>query len=144
MSIEDNKLLVRRLFEEFVNEANEATADEVIHPDTIDHSASSQTPAGRAPGVEGVKQFFVHFRKSFPHLQSTIEDIIAEGDRVAIRYTAHTKHEGDYLGIPATNKEVTLTGIAIYRVADGQLAEAWLESNALGLLQQLGALPTMP
>lgn len=64
--------------------------------------------------------------------------------RVAIRYTARTKHEGDYLGIPATNKEVTLTGIAIYRIADGKLAEAWLESNALGLLQQIGALPATP
>lgn len=144
MSIEENKTLVRRLFQEFVNEANEATAHEVIHADTIDHSASAQTPVGRSPGVEGVKEFFLHFRKGFPHLQSTIEDLIAEGDKVAVRWTLRSRHEGDYSGIPATGKDVTLTGIAIYRVADGKLAEAWLESDALGFLQQLGAVPTTP
>ncbi len=138
MSIEENKTLVRRLLEEVWNRENLAAADEVLAPSFVDHSPY--------PGhASGDKQAFTDsraaFHEAFPDLQFSIQDLIAEGDKVVARWRMHGTHQGEYLGFPATDKQFTITGISIYRIADGKIAEAWVEPNMLGLLQQLGQIP---
>jgi len=109
----------------------------VLTPDTIDHNPSP----GQGPGLEGVKQVFKEFVAAFPDFQLTVEDMIAEGDKVASRLTLRATHRGEFQGVPATGKQVTQTGIDIVRIAGGKVVERWSEFDNLGLLQQLGAVP---
>ena len=136
MSSEENKAITRRLFEEVLNRGNLALADEIVSPDNVFH-----TPTGPVQGLEGYKQFVNMYLCAFPGLQFTIEDEIAEGDKVVTRYTARGTHRGDLLGIPPTGKQATVTGIVIGRFANGKLVEGWLDFDALGMLQQLGVVP---
>ena len=136
MSAEENKALFRRLVDEFINTGNEAVADEVMTPDFVEHEE-----LGGPPTREGVKQFFAMFRAAFPDLRVTIEDMIAEGDKVVARLTMRGTHQGEFLGIPPTGKQVTMGVIDIVRVADGKAVEHWGISDQLGLMQQLGAIP---
>lgn len=136
MSIEQNKAIVRRLAEEFWNEGNAAVLDEVFVANFVDHS----TP-GLAPGREGLKQFIIPFRDAFSDIHNTVDDVIVEGDKVAWRWTFRGTHKGPVMGIPATGKVITLTGITIDRIAGGQIVERWNQMDALGMLQQLGVVP---
>lgn len=136
MSAEANKALVRRLVEE-INRRNLAAIDTLLAPDFVDHSA----PPGHAPGPEGFRQSIGMFVGAFPDFQWTIDDLLAEGDKVVLRVTARGTHRGELMGIAPTGKAVTVTGIAIFRVADGTIAEEWVNRDLLGLLQQLGAVP---
>ena len=81
------------------------------------------------------------YRSAFPDIQFTIEDLIAEGDKIVTRYTARGTHRGDLQGIPPTGRQVTVTGIIISRFANGKFVEGWLDFDALGMLQQLGVIP---
>ncbi len=141
MAIEENKALVRRLVEEVWNRENLAAADELLAPTFIDHNPLPGSVSDR----NGDKQAFAAARsavhETFPDLRFTIEDLIAEDDKVVARWRMHGTHQGEYLGHPATGKQFTITGISIYRIADGQIVEAWIEPNTLGLLQQLGQIP---
>ncbi len=113
MSTEDNKALVRRLYEEVFNRGNLPTVDELLATDYIDHTALP----GTSPGPEGLKQFISMFRAAFPDLHFTIEDMIAEGDTVVVRQTYRGTHKGDLMNIPPTGKQVTITSIDIGRFA---------------------------
>jgi steroid delta-isomerase-like uncharacterized protein len=135
MSIEENKAIIRHYLEEAWNKKNLAVVDEFIAPDLIQHIRN--VPLGR----EGIKQFFSMIYGSFPDAHLTIEDVVAEGDMVAWRFTVRATHIGSFRGIPPTGKPVTLTGIAMTRMRDGQMAENWNETDDLGLLQQLGVIP---
>jgi steroid delta-isomerase-like uncharacterized protein len=137
MSTEENKALVRREYEDGVNQKDFAIRDEVLAGNYIAHFP------GLPPlhGIEAFKQFTSSFFAAFPGLQTTIEDLIAEGDKVAIRQIWRGTHNGTFLGIPPTGKQVTFTSTEFYRVAGGELAEEWVELDMLGLLQQLGAIP---
>jgi steroid delta-isomerase-like uncharacterized protein len=138
VSIEDNKALVRRFYEE-IDKGNIAAMDELVAEDYLDHSPP---PFPVAPGREGLKQAFELFWKATPgHHQ--IEDQIAEGDKVVTRLTAYGKHEGDLPGIPRTGNEMKMTAVAIHRIADGKLAEKWSDKDVLGMLQQLDVIPRM-
>lgn len=96
-----------------------------------------------APAVlERIKQTAIPFLNAFPDWQGTVEDVIAEGDRVMNRWTGHGTHKGDMMGIPATLKPVKLSGITIFRVADGKIVEEWTHMDTLGLMQQLGVVPS--
>jgi steroid delta-isomerase-like uncharacterized protein len=137
MSTQENKTLNRRLVEEGFSQGNMAVLDELIADDCLDHSA----PPGTPPGLEGVKQFFIMFRGAFPDLHYTVEDQVAEGDKVVTRNTWRGTHQGAFLGIPPTGKQVVVTGIDITRWAGGKAVEHWANQDTLGLMQQLGVIP---
>ena len=139
MSTEENKALSRRGIEEAWNKGNLGIIDEVIVPDVVIHDLGN--PAGEIRGREAVKTQRVLFRTAFPDLRLTIEDTIAEGDEVMVRFTARGTHRGELLGIAPTGKQVVVSGIAIDRYADGKVVEGWGYFDRLGLLQQLGMIP---
>ena len=137
MSLIDNKKIVRRFLEEVINLGNQRLADELLAENFVDHNPLPGLP----PNREGFKQSFVIFRNTFPDMHYTIEDIIAEEDKVVIRWTATGTQRGELMGIPPTGKNISVTGIDIFRITDGNLAELWLAWDQLGMMQQLGAIP---
>lgn len=138
MSTEQNKTIVRRYIEEFWNQANNDTADELLADGYIIHDASSIWSQG---DVNGAKQSVNAMRTAFPDLLYTIEDEIAEGDTVVVRWTATGTHLGELMGIPPTGRRGSVTGINIVRLSNGRIHEQWLNWDALGLMQQLGLIP---
>jgi steroid delta-isomerase-like uncharacterized protein len=137
MSTEDNKAHVRRGFEA-VNQKNLAVFDELLTPDAVFHFASTTMQ-----GLEAYKQFLSVLFTAFPDLQFTIEDMIAEGDTVVVRYTTRGTHQGAFRGIAPTGKLVSGTGMFIDRIVNGKAVEQWFNSDDLGRLQQLGVIPPM-
>jgi steroid delta-isomerase-like uncharacterized protein len=141
MSTEKNKALVHRLYEEWNKgkEAAMAAIEELYAPAYVWHST------GVFPDMDlaGMKQMTPAFFTAFPDLHYTLEDLIAEGDKVAARFTLRGTHQGDFLGMPPTGKQVSVTGIEIDRIEDDKVVESWANSDALGLMQQLGAIPPM-
>ncbi len=137
MSLEENKAIERRFFEEVVNNGELAVIDELFAANFVDHSALPGTAADR----EGTKQFFAMAHSAFPDFHSTLEDMFAEGDKVVQRFTARGTHKGEFMGIPPTGKQVTITGIAIHRITGGKIVENWVSMDMLGALQQLGVVP---
>jgi steroid delta-isomerase-like uncharacterized protein len=138
MPTEQNKMLARHLFEEVWNSKNFAVLDELLAPNFVFHNAF-QTFYGQ----EGFKQFATTYHNAFPEAHFTIEDAIAEGDTVALRWTARGTHRGELLGIPPSGKEVTVTGMTITLISNGKSVESWGEFDALGMLQQIGVIPRM-
>jgi predicted ester cyclase len=136
MSTDANKNVVRRYVEEVQNEGNLTTLDELTAPAYVNHDA----PPGVPPNVEGIKQLTAMFRQAFPDGRMTIEDMVAEGDRVATRKTFRGTHRGELMGIPPTGKVVAMGLMDIARLVDGKVVETWHVGDDLGLLQQLGAL----
>jgi predicted ester cyclase len=139
MSTQDNKAVVRRFYEEVVNQKNRAALAEVFDPNLVDHFA----PPGAPGGLEGAWQTFDMFQTAFPDQHFTIEDMIAEGDRVVSRVTMSGTQQGPFMGIPPTGKHVTMTGIDINRFVGGKSVEHWVEMDRLGLMQQLGVIPPL-
>lgn len=140
MSTEENLAMIQRLTKEFWNDGKVAALDHVFAADFDDHSAAP----GLAPGREGLKQMMLPFRAAFSQPQATVDDAIAEGAKVAWRWTFRGTHTGPFMDIPATGKTITFTGITIDRFADGQIVERWSQSDFMGLMQQLGAMPAPP
>lgn len=138
MSTEENTMLARHLFEEVWNSKNLAVVDEMTAPNFVFHN-SVQT----LYGPEGFKQFATMYHTAFPEAHFTIEDAFAEGDMVALRWTARGKHSGELRGIPPTGKQVTVSGITITLISNGKSVESWGEFDALGMLQQIGVIPKM-
>jgi steroid delta-isomerase-like uncharacterized protein len=132
-----NVNVVRRYVEEVINQGNLDAIDELIDPGVVDHAAPPGFPTGR----EGAKQFAAMMRSAFPDLHLTIEDTVAEGDKVVMRSTWGGTHQADFMGIPATGRRVTVSQIDITRCADGRMVEHWGQFDALGLMQQLGGVP---
>ena len=137
MSTETNKASVRRFYEEVFNKRNRAAIDEFIDPNQVDHDA----PPGTLGGLKGAKQTLTMYLTAFPDLHFTVEDIIAEGDRVVARLAVRGTQQGAFMGIPPTGKQATSTAIDINRFAGGKSVEHWLNMDTLGLLQQLGVIP---
>jgi steroid delta-isomerase-like uncharacterized protein len=138
VSIEENKALARRIPEEVFNQGNLAVADEVMAADYVEHVP---VPPGIPVGLAGFKQFITALRAAFPDFHYTVEDEIAEGDRVVQRLTAQGTQRGDFMGVPATGKHATWTEIHVSRIAGGKLVEHWANLDQLGMLQQLGVIP---
>jgi steroid delta-isomerase-like uncharacterized protein len=136
MSPEDNKAIVRRYLEEAWNKGNVGILDELMTPTYARYMSGQAAPLNR----EGQKQRISTFQRALPDLHLTIEDMIAEGDKVVFRVTLRGTQQGTLMGIPPTGKQVSLTAIDIARVADGKIVEHWGQMDMLGLLQQLGAL----
>ena len=138
MSTEENKANVRRFTDGF-NQKNVAVIDELCTPDYVNHDPANPQVRSR----EDYKQWFTELSAAFPDLHFTIDDILAEGDKVAYRFTLRATHSGSWRGAAPTGKSTTVTGIAIARLRDGKSAELWTITDALGLVQQLGLIPSM-
>jgi len=141
MSAEQNKALILRLYAEVFSRWNLGVVDEIIAPEFVGHEMLLVLP-GTPPGPVGFKQFYGWLRSAFPDLRYVVDDVIAEGDRVVVRWTWRCTHKGEFMGVAPTGKQATVTGMAIYRVAGGKCVERWVELSLVGLLQQLGAVPT--
>ena len=131
---EQDKKMVRSTFEDIWNRGNLAAIDERFTSDYVGHSIRD------IHGPEGSKQFATAMRSAFPDYHYTVEDELANGNRVVHRWTARGTHMGEFQGIAPTGKQVTITGISIYRVANGKLIEGWTNADMLSLLQQLGVI----
>ena len=139
MSTEDNKALAQRWLEEVWNKGDLSLIDELIAPNYVLHDPTRPGLRGRA----GIKESIAMFRTAFPDLHFTIEDQVAESEKIVTRYTVQGTHLGTLMGIPATGKQGTITGIDIYRIMDGQIEEAWSNWDTLGLLQRIGVIPPL-
>ena len=130
-----NKEIVRRFSDELWGRGDFAAADEVLAPDLIEHNPLPGQGAGR----EGHKQVVALFRMASPDLHVVTEDLVGEGDRVALRWRAEGTHRGDLMGLSPTGKRVALSGIEILRIARGKIVERWAEDNGQLVLAQLRA-----
>jgi len=137
--LEDNKAIARRTFEEIWNQGNLGVADEIYDASSVSHGTGVELP----PGPEGFKQYVSIYLSAFPDVHFTIEDQIAEGDRVVTRWIARGTHNGELMGIPATGKQVVVTGISINEFVGGKLVESWNNWDGLGMMQQLGVFPAV-
>jgi steroid delta-isomerase-like uncharacterized protein len=137
MSTQENKAIGRRAFEEIWNQGNLAAIEELYAANQVSHGLGMEVP----PGTAGLQQFVSIYRTAYPDTHFTVEEQIAEGDKVATRWTATGTHRGELMGIAPTGKRVTVTGIAITRIANGKIVETWNNFDALGQLQQLGVIP---
>jgi steroid delta-isomerase-like uncharacterized protein len=135
-----NRKASKRIFEEIFNQGRYETADELIHADALGHDPAIPEPTR---GPEGLKESVRGYREAFPDLHITIDQQVADGDFVATRWTGRGTHRGELFGISATGKESIVTGITIDRFKDGKIAESHTNWDTLGLLQQIGAIPTM-
>src|SRR6266516_4840987 len=150
MSTENNKAIASRLYEEVWNTGNVAALEELIAPNIVlhfDYPADIPGPAENQPSLEAIKHFVSQLRTTFPDYHFTVELPVAEGDLVVTRGTARGTHQGEYWDrtfqdIPPTAKQVSWTETAIDRILEGKIVENWINEDALGRLQQIGALPT--
>lgn len=142
---EANKSIARRLVEEVWNKGNLTVAEEILSPKLRDWDAARLSYDPDDPevgqGAEGFKQLVTMFRTAFPDVYLTIDDMIAEGDRVVVRWTARGTHK-DYLkDIAPTGKQITITGVDIHRIVDGKIEETGGNWDTMGMMQQLGVIP---
>lgn len=138
MSTKAHKALERRFFEEMLNNGELTVGEELFAVDAVDHAAFP----GQVSGREGFKQAVQFMHGAFPDIHYVIDDIVAEGDRVATRWTLRGTHSGEFFGVPATGNQVTVEGIHILRFANGQIVECWEVWDRLSMLQQLGVIPS--
>ncbi|MGD2144866.1 MAG: ester cyclase [Anaerolineae bacterium] len=135
MSLRENKAIFRQIVEKGFNKGNLAIVDELVAANHVNH-------ADNVRGPQEYKRFITMYRTAFPDLQMTVEDQIAEGDKVVNRWTSRGTHKGVLMGIPPTGKQVTLTGIYVARIVGGKIIEEWGNFDALGMMQQLGVVPS--
>src|SRR6266545_3887058 len=138
MSLDEHKAILRASYEVVFNQHQVERAEEFYAPDYLDHGAVP----GQAPGLEGAKQKWAAYIAAVPDLRVTIQELVAEGDKVAMRWTGEGTHQGELLGIPPTGKHFRLGGMSIYRLAEGKIAEQREEWDKLNLMQQLGVVRT--
>ena len=136
MTIEDNKALVRRFIDEIFLEGRPEAVDELLADDFVPHTWGA-TGGGKAELMAAIERVSAGLSDT----RITIEDMIAEGDTVAVRLTSHAVQSGPFMGLPASGKPYTIGEIHIFRIRDGRVAEHWHEADFLGMMHQLGALP---
>jgi steroid delta-isomerase-like uncharacterized protein len=133
----ENKALVRRFLAEGIERGDPAAFDELLAPDVADHAAAPGLP----PGREGWRRNRAIMAAGFPDLRFAIEDLLADGDKVIARTVFTGTHRGDFFGLRATGKAVTVSSIHIFRIDDGRIVEHWANSDDLAMLRQLGVVP---
>jgi len=136
MSNETNKAIIRRVFDEIVNNGNLGVADELIGPAYVNHGVPVP-----ATGPEALKMAVGLFRTAFPDIHVTLEQVVAEGDRVATHGYFTGTHKGDFNGIPPTGKSIKVAYVDLWRLENGKAAENWVQMDMMGLVQQLGVAP---
>jgi steroid delta-isomerase-like uncharacterized protein len=140
MSLDENKALMRRIPEEVWSKGDFAAADVILSPDFVNHNPAF----GHPPTRDGYKQTVAQFRDAFPDLCMTVEDALAEGDKVALRFRVQGTHRGAFGAFGASGRPIDFTGTATALVRDGKVIELWVNGDLLGLMQQLGAVITPP
>ena len=139
MSQETN-IAATKTFGEAANTGNFDLFNEVVAPDSVDHDPAP----GQGVGPEGFRQFFSELRSAFPDLNIEVEHMVTDDDNVAFAYTVTGTHQGDFMGVPATGRQVSARGMQIGRFENGKLAERWGSSDELGILKQLGEVSVAP
>jgi predicted ester cyclase len=137
MSTEQNKAIVRRLYDELINQENKAVIDEVFVGDVGIHDPFMGTMAG----IMAFKQLLGMFDAAFPGHRVKVEQVLAEGDFVSVLHTHTATHTGQFMNIPPTGKQVTVNGLELFRLVNGKIVEFWRKDDDVSLLMQLGALP---
>jgi len=135
VSSDDNKAIIRRLYDELFRAWNLSLIDELVAPEFVGH----EMPAGTLPGPEGFRQLYARLRSAFPDLRYSVDDLIAEDDKVVVRWTWTCTHMGIFRGIAPTGRQSSVPGVAIYRLAGGKIVERWVEMSMDELLQRLRA-----
>jgi steroid delta-isomerase-like uncharacterized protein len=136
---EENKALVRRYFEEIWDEGNLDAIDELFTTNFVRHGPSGTE--GEVRSLEEFKAVVNMYRSAFPDLQVSIEDLVAEGDRVVSRWRTRGTHEGELMGNAPTGNQASITGILIDHISGGKIEEEWVDYDTLHLMQQIGAVP---
>lgn len=135
---EDSKVITRRVIEEFLNTGNPAkVADEIFATNYVGHNPSNPGLSG----LENIKRSGSAWHDAFPDTLDTVEDVIAEGAKVAVRWITYATHRGEFMGVPPTGSRVAVTSTGVFRFSGGKVVESWDEYYALGVLQQLGVCP---
>ena len=138
MSTEQNKSIVRRWIEQGWNQGNLAVVNELYAADVVQHDPSSPVPVTSA---EALRQYVAAFKSALPDLHFSVDDLLAEGDKVMWCFTSRGTHQGPLMGIPATGRTATVTGMVLFRLVDNKIAEVWVNFDTLGMLQQMGVIP---
>jgi steroid delta-isomerase-like uncharacterized protein len=132
----DNKKTIRRYYEEVFNQGRLEALDEIVAPNHLEHNPLP----GQTQGIEGIKQRVAMIRAAF-NPQFTLEDVLADGDKVVVRWTNKGTHLADWFGVPATGRTVVVSGIDIHQLRDGKMAEHWDVVDIFGLMMQIGGIP---
>jgi steroid delta-isomerase-like uncharacterized protein len=133
---EQNKMLARRWFEDLFSRGDLDAANEIISADFVDHLTHEDER-----GLEELKHYVTIYRAAFPDIQDTVEDVVAEGDKVVVRWMSRGTHEGEFMGVAPTGRHVTFTGMRLFRIAENKIAESWVNIDERGLQEQLGTVP---
>lgn len=136
-----NDAVVRRLYDQIWSIGNLDVVDQICAPNMICHDIDS---AADIHGTQEYKELAATYRSAFPDLKTNLEDLIAHGDKVVVRWSAHGTHEGEMMGIAPTHRRVTFRGVDIFRFYAGKIQEQWSNYNALAVFQQIGAIPAPP
>ncbi len=139
MSAQENKAVVRRMLDELFNKGNLDLTEGSLAPDFVEHVPSMPEDLH---GIEAFKQYVGGYRSAFPDIHIEVEDQVAEGDRVATRWTGTGTHEGELMGIAPTGNRVEVAGMVISRISGGKIAESWSNYDVMGMMQQLGVIPS--
>jgi len=137
MTPQETETLTHRWHLEAIQEGRTALVDEIMTPDVVIHANSTEVR-----GVDGAKGLATALKTAFPDVQITHHEALVAGERVALRWSAEATHGGDYFGTPATGKRVRFEGLDLFHISAGQIAECWIEYDNLGILQQMGVLPS--
>lgn len=139
MSLEQNKALARRAIELW-SSGDATSVDQIYAPDYVNYQHSHPSSSQVVRGIEAWKKFIIEFHQAFPDFHDTIEDQIAEEDKVVTRFTSQGTQKGEIMGISPTGKQVSWTGISIDRIKDGKIVESWGDWDMMSMMQQLGAV----
>jgi steroid delta-isomerase-like uncharacterized protein len=138
MSVERNKMVARRVFEDLLNRRNVPAVSELFAVNALFRYPLIPEPLR---GIEALTQFFSGVNRAFPDIHFVVDDVFAEGDKVAVRWTVRGTFQGEYAGIPPTGKQASVSGVDVFALVDGKITENWVNYNTLGFMQQLGVIP---
>jgi steroid delta-isomerase-like uncharacterized protein len=139
VATDENKAIAERFINEVISDNNWDKAGEVLSDDLVMYHPSA--PGGSISGLENVKGMLMGFRAGFPDLAISIEDEIAEGDKVVIQWRGRGTHTGDLFGMPPTGRSVNVGAVSIFRIADGKIVEDHISEDTMGMMKQLGVIP---
>ena len=132
---EQNKTLARRWFEDLFSQGNLDAANEILSAEFVDHLTHEDER-----GIEELKHYVTIYRTAFPDIQDSVEDIVAEADKVVVRWKSRGTHQGEFMGVAPTGRHVTFTGMRLFSIAENKIVESWVNIDERGLREQLGAV----